>query len=126
MSYCRWSSDDFRCDVYVYESEEGWRTHVAAVRVVHSGPLPDPIPPLAPDAGRAQLEAWAEGVVARNRAVRALAVERQPIGLPCDGASYIDPTPGACADTLARLLAMGYHVPQEVIDDLREEQAERL
>ena len=35
MSYCRWSSDDFQCDVYVYESVAGgFVTHVAANRVV--------------------------------------------------------------------------------------------
>lgn len=30
MSYCRWSASDPRCDLYCYESEEGWTTHVAA------------------------------------------------------------------------------------------------
>jgi hypothetical protein len=29
MSYCRWSSDDFRCDVYAYESDAGFIVHVA-------------------------------------------------------------------------------------------------
>ena len=33
MSYCRWSSDDFRCDLYIYESAAGFVIHVAANRV---------------------------------------------------------------------------------------------
>lgn len=33
MSYCRFSSDGFNCDVYVYEDcAGGWTTHVAANR----------------------------------------------------------------------------------------------
>jgi hypothetical protein len=40
MSYCRWSSNDFQCDVYVYEDVAGgWTTHVACNRVVYSEPL---------------------------------------------------------------------------------------
>ena len=34
MSWVRWSSDDFRSDVYVYESDEGVTIHVAANRHV--------------------------------------------------------------------------------------------
>lgn len=30
MSYCRWSSDNWRCDLYCYEDANGgWTTHVA-------------------------------------------------------------------------------------------------
>ena len=45
----------------------------------------------------------------------------RPIGLPCDGESFNDSTPGECADTLERLRGMGYIVPQYAIDALREE-----
>ena len=42
MSYCRWSSMNSMCDVYVYEDDAGgWTTHVAAKRRI----LP-PIPSL--------------------------------------------------------------------------------
>ena len=38
MSYCRWSSDRFQCDLYCYEDASGgWTTHVAGNR-------PEPIP----------------------------------------------------------------------------------
>lgn len=32
MSYCRWSTDDFTCDLYCYESSEGYVTHVASYK----------------------------------------------------------------------------------------------
>lgn len=67
MSYCRWSSDDFKSDVYVYESQAGWITHVK------------------------------------------------------DGTGYADPNPGKCADRLEWLQAAGYHIPDGVIETLREE-----
>jgi hypothetical protein len=31
LSYCRWSSDNFRCELYCYQDTcGGWTTHVAA------------------------------------------------------------------------------------------------
>lgn len=32
MSYCRWSSDNFNCDLYCYESDFGFETHLASGR----------------------------------------------------------------------------------------------
>lgn len=32
MSVCRWSSDDFRCDLYIYSGEAGYACHVATMR----------------------------------------------------------------------------------------------
>jgi hypothetical protein len=32
MSYCRWSTDGSRCDVYTYEGTNGFEVHVAAYR----------------------------------------------------------------------------------------------
>jgi hypothetical protein len=34
MSYCRWSSMDFTCDIYAYESDGGFVVHVASGRFV--------------------------------------------------------------------------------------------
>lgn len=38
MSYCRWSSDNYRCDVYALESDLGYEINVAV------GRYPEPIP----------------------------------------------------------------------------------
>ena len=48
----------------------------------------------------------------------------EPIGLPFDGETFDDSTPGETADRLEWLRGLGYRVPQRAIDVLREEQAE--
>ncbi len=115
MSYCRWSTNDYRCDVYVYQSSEGWDTHVARHRhEVPDGAFPPPVDPSE------DLDGW----VLRSEVVRALIheAERKPIGLRYDGESYVDATPGECADRLEQLRALGYRVPQSAIDSLRAEE----
>jgi hypothetical protein len=116
MSYCRWSSNNSMCDVYVYEDVAGgWTTHVAAKRRV----LP-PIPSLP--LGRVPNRIWALW----ERRVRALSLRLIPmrrIGLLYDGCSFNEETPGYCADLLEELRDMGYRVPQHAIDALREEEA---
>ena len=80
MAYCRWSD----CDVYVYESEQGWETHVAGQRIFNG-----------------------------------------PINLMYAGESFVDATPGECADRLALLKGIGFDVPEDVIDELRYKQDEK-
>ncbi len=117
MSYCRFSSHDFQCDVYVYQSAEGWTTHVAGNRLVGDTPIPH----IDFEQGFAT-EAFGEQVTAQMTWIKT--ARRVPIGLPMDGAMFIDATPGACAEKLENLQALGYRVPQIVIDDLRCEAAE--
>jgi hypothetical protein len=119
MSYCRWSSDDFQCDVYVYESLAGFETHVAAARHVLTKPLPDPVP--IPRGPRARNEsAWDEWF-ARNEQVHAIlaATVLAPIGLQHDGESFTHATAAECAENLEALRVAGYVVPQYAIDALR-------
>jgi len=115
MSYCRWSSDDYQCDVYVYESSDGYETLVATRRPVFAEPLPPP------------LESWSVSAwMDRHRVVSAM-LERATyvaIDLTGAGASYCNDTPGECADLLERLRADGFNVPQDAIDALRDDQAE--
>lgn len=43
MTYCRWSDDSFRCDLYCYQDTSGgWTTHVALYRDPE-GLLTDPV-----------------------------------------------------------------------------------
>lgn len=121
MSYCRWSSDGWSCDVYVYESEMGYVTHVASRRHAGKEPCPTldwnsilaiddrPEMLMAIDRWRAAERDWLEST------------DLIDIGLPHDGATFYDQTPGDCARTLGDLLGMGYKVPQSVINDLLEE-----
>ena len=118
MSYCRWSTNDFQCDVYVYEDVAGgWTTHVACNRVLYNEPLPDPVP-----FDKESIDAFIE----RHNKVMEMVnnAERVPIGGPSDGQSFNDATPGKCADWLEVLRSEGYIVPQFAIDTLKEEEAE--
>lgn len=122
MSYCRWSSDDFDCDVYVYaDVRGGWSTHVAGRRVVYKAPLPPEValPARSDPTYDEAFEAWFE----RHRKVKAMRDEADlvEIGLPHDGETFSDETPGLCADRLEYLRVLGYHVPQYAIDELRTE-----
>lgn len=113
MSYCRWSDMGFMCDVYVYESVMGcWTTHVAKSRIKEAAPGHDLSSP----------ERFKETYEAQRRHLET--VERAPIGLPHDGETFHDETPGDCAKRLRELMALGYIVPQYAIDALEAEHAE--
>lgn len=116
MSYCRFSSDDFQCDVYVYEDcAGGWTTHVASSRIIFNDPLP---PRVSIDNPVAFLIRYTEVSDLVERATRI------PIGLPYDGETFSDETPGECAETLEMLKDAGYNVPQYAIIALKEEDEE--
>lgn len=117
MSYCRWSSDDYQCDIYAYEAEGGHVIHVASKRYKFKGPLPPTVSHVEDG-----LDAW----FARHNEVMRMTREADTveIGLPHDGESFSPDGPGECADELERLRECGYNVPQYAIDTLREEQAE--
>ena len=117
MSYCRFSSDDFQCDVYVYEScHGGWEIHVAGCRYVFKEPLPAIIP---------WTDENAEACIARMRKVSAMVDQagQEDIGLQHDGESFNERSPAECANRLVYLRELGYRVPQEAIDALLEEAA---
>lgn len=121
MSYCRWSSDDWRSDVYVYESQDGFVTNVAESSVVLAEELPEPIR-LQPGFTHEQFHVWWK----RQQAVADI-VERSPtvkIGGLYDGATFVDPDPGACATTLRMLAIAGYRIPAGVVERLESEAAE--
>ena len=105
MSYCRWSSCDFGCDLYIYEHVGGyWNTSVASHRVI--GDVPH-LPPLT-------AESTSDG--SWHRAYRAQmdflkTARREPIGLPHDGEHFCDDSIEECIATFDRLRAMGYRAP---------------
>lgn len=127
MSYCRWSSDDSQCDVYVYEDVSGgWTCHVATQRLDLRGvTLP---PPLDYDGDSDTLgERW----VARHEAVCKLLDPLREANKWIDfshneyaGTTDNTDTPGEMAELLEEIKASGLKVPQHAIDALREEQQE--
>ncbi len=117
MSYCRWSCDDFQCDVYCYDGEEGFFVCVAGTRPVFREPLPPAVPFDA-----AHMEEW----LGRYNAVLDMVgrADRKPIGLPHDGDVFVEPDASSAADRLQSLKDIGYNVPQYAIDNLRAESEE--
>lgn len=118
MSYCRWSTDDFQCDLYCYEDVAGgFTTHVAGRRVVYQGELPPPIP-LTPET----VKEWAE----RHTMVMEMhqAGTMVDINLPFAGESFNDDTQEDFLIRLLELKDIGYRFPESVIDAVKEEIAD--
>ncbi|MFA5875233.1 MAG: hypothetical protein WC901_00900 [Candidatus Margulisiibacteriota bacterium] len=139
MSYCRWSSNNGQCDVYVYENAAGgWYTHIAGRRKVFRG-VPD-----LPLKSFGQIKYCTESkkVIYKTKLHKCATlsylrlwmfwhkwvhgrIERiipyKTIGLPNDGETIIDNSPLECANTLIKLKEIGYLVPLSVIDNLIEE-----
>jgi hypothetical protein len=117
VSYCRWSSDDFQCDLYIYESVEGFQIHVANNRhVIDRSGLPPEV--------QVGDEGWADAWVARQMAVMELVKDAplEPIDLPQAGESFSFKTGAEAADKVEELIAIGYHVPKGVVESLRDEE----
>ena len=115
MSYCRFSSDGWTSDVYVYHSADGWVIHVASMRYTNPVPFPE-----LPD------HFWelpGEDVFPIMSAQNSWIKQARPvsIGLPEDGRTFVDGTPEECADRLDQLQSLGYRIPAGVIESLREE-----
>lgn len=119
MSYCRWSSDDWRSDLYIYESGEGFEVLVAARRnsLEFFAALPAAVPLPTDWRDEAQADPW----FARRQAVDDLLNDFPlvTIGLPHDGEMTTFGTAEEAADACEWLAACGYHVPAGVIDALR-------
>ena len=114
MSYCRWSSDDFRCDVYCYEDVGGgYVTHVASNRVVGD------IPPSGDPRQDTFFEEHQKQMAFLDKA------ERVPIGLAHDGESYNDTTLTEFRQRLVMLREAGYNIPSHVFESIDEEMMER-
>ena len=112
MSYCRWSSEDFQCDVYVYEDcSGGFTVHVADNKPVFKEPLPKEIP-----FDTEHQKEWFD----RHKKVMSMVSgsKRKKIGLPHDGKTYNYDTAEEMAEFLRELKVLGYYVPEYAIENL--------
>lgn len=113
MSYCRWSSDNWKSDVYVYADVSGGFTiHVAGNKVVGEAPRLPAIGAVAP-------KEWAEAYEVQRKWLET--AKHEPIGLPFDGKSFNEPDEEATISRLLELRGLGYHVPENALEGLREE-----
>lgn len=106
MSYCRFSSMDLTCQLYIYESSSGFNIHVAFSKYIQDIPK---LPNYDDDAG-----AWhREYKVQMECAEKA---DLEPIGLPHDGDSFCSLSVEKAKVILENLKQDGYIFPYEIID----------
>jgi len=113
MSYCRFSSDDFMCDLHVYESAYGgYSVSVSHNRVLYKEPIPEYV-------SMKYDVKW----LARNKKIMDMLAEAdiEPIGLSHDGNHYSLNTATECCTLLFELKEEGYNVPKYVIEGLLED-----
>lgn len=122
MSYCRFSSDSFRCDLYVYaDVTGGYTTHVAAYKYPD-----DPDRPLELTFTKENVDsgAWLESHQKLMAWLEANEDRMQPIGGPYAGESFNDATIEECKARLLMLREAGYRFPDYVLDKLDDEAAD--
>lgn len=104
MSLCRFSDNNFKCDIYCYEDVKGgFTTHVAAARYKKG----------IPHIGLGQT---------LNEQIELLRkCEMTNIELPCAGKIFHDTTIKGVLKRLVRLKKLGYRFPVRVIRDLQRE-----
>lgn len=113
MSYCRFSSNDWSCDLYCYEDVSGgFTTHVASNRIV--GEIPK-VPPW----NSVPVEEWFEAH--RKQMDFVGNAKRENIGLPFDGAQFNDPDLKSLLKRVLGLRSCGYVVPRCAIDMIQGE-----
>jgi len=113
MSYCRWSSDNWRCDLYCYEDVNGGiTTHVACNRIVGDVPEVPFILDVSAD----------EFMKAHKKQMEFLdTAKREKIGLPYDGETFNDPDYESFLKRLLHLREVGYNFPDWVIEEVKED-----
>lgn len=118
-SICRWDSDDFRSDVYCYEDDGEFVTHVARTRYADDAPRIAPaftIPESGPARRRAITDFCTAAVAQREWLLRTPLI---PLGGPHAGETFIDHSERALLRRLNRLRDRGYRVPESVFERLR-------
>lgn len=115
MSYCRWSSDNWRCDLYCYEDVSGGiTTHIAENRIV--GDIPKaPLSLIMEGKNEEFLEAHRKQMAFLETA------KRESIGLPYDGETFNDPDYASFFTRLIELREVGYNFPDYVLEQVRDD-----
>ncbi len=113
MSYCRWSSDNWQCDLYCYEDcYGGITTYMASNRIV--GDIPE-VPDILTTEPEVFVKAYKKQLNWLEKA------EREPIGLPYDGQRFNDRTYKSFLERLLHLRETGYNFPDYVIERVKEQ-----
>ena len=109
MSYCRFSSANWKSDVYVYDGSEGITIHIASFRYV--GYIPK-----LPDINEVTPEEFYEACTKQKKALNKCKQER--IDNPLAGTTTYHKTVKSALDELIYLQYEGFFVPGFVINEL--------
>ena len=120
MSYCRWSSMNWTCDLYCYgDITGGWTTHVAPRRRVAAVPGDRQMDFIA---GKISFDEFAE--LHRQQMTALRRTPFAPLRLPHAGETFHDATLVEFRCRLLELRRLGYRFPDEVTDRIDIELAE--
>ena len=108
MSYVRFSSDNFKSDVYAYESSRGFEIHVAGVRFESETPIPE-LFQIKPDMTEEEVASWLKRHEEQQEWINK--AQRVPIGLSRDGKDFCFFTEEEMYGFLRELEREGYRVP---------------
>ena len=120
MSYCRWSTDDYQCDAYVYASSDGRTCHIASRRRVGR-----------PSERMARITSeWLDGTTNfREWRRRIDRYDEELDALPSidlthamAGKTFYTETAGEMAERLEELQSEGLNIPDYAILELHEEE----
>ena len=116
MSFCRWSSDNFRSDLYCYEDVNGGFTTMVAGNKIITPIIPEP-----PYELLTGWKIWAWRFLNTfHRWSLDLAIHRK-IGLPHDGKHFNDATLEEFRERIVWLRSLGYKCPDYVLERIDEE-----
>lgn len=119
MSYCRFASDGFQSDVYVYESGNGFVINIAQYSLSNDWTYPSLFANAPTD--EADFLVHATAVIQKQQEWMRTATRTKIKRLHSGDTFNIKDRQGA-ADRLMYLRGLGYHVPQCAIDGLLEDQ----
>ena len=113
MSYCRFSSDNWKSDVYAYRDCGGnYVVHVAARRI-------NGVVPMLPNVLKVGADVLAEAVSQQRIFIDTCT--RSEIGLKYDGEHFEAETLPELRDILLMLRAEGYSVPNGALAEIEDE-----
>lgn len=117
MSYCRWSSDNFKCDVYAYLSDAGYMVHIASHKIVGNAPKNDWN--LVKKGGKSGIKKWV--AIEKKRSKWMSEAERVPIGGPLDGETFTFSNVVDFYEAMLVLCGIGYKFPDYVLVEIEAE-----
>ena len=116
MAYCRWSSMNHACDIYLYSDVNGGYTcHVASKKRVADTPCPE----LPSQFWKLPVDDIMPVINAQQEWVKTSSVV--PIGKEYDGRSFYNYDRDEMVDILKMLKEAGYTMPNDLIDVIANE-----